>query len=90
MNRRSQHVTVIGCDGRPPGPDATDALAEARTVIGASRHLSAAPIPETAERIELRHLDAALDAIAAREGPTAVLASGDPGFFGIELGRAHV
>jgi hypothetical protein len=22
--RGSQHVTVIGCDGRPPGPDATD------------------------------------------------------------------
>jgi precorrin-6B C5,15-methyltransferase / cobalt-precorrin-6B C5,C15-methyltransferase len=81
--RGSQHVTVIGCDGRPPGPDATDALAEARTVIGAPRHLSAAPIPETAERIELRHLDEALDTIAAREGPTAVLASGDPGFFGI-------
>jgi len=83
MNRGSQHVTVIGCDGRPPGPDATDALAEARTVIGAPRHLSAAPIPETAERIELRHLDETLDTIAAREGPTVVLASGDPGFFGI-------
>lgn len=81
--RGSQHVTVIGCDGRPFGPDATDALAEARTVIGAPRHFSAAPIPETAERIELRNLDEALDAIAAREGPTAVLASGDPGFFGI-------
>ena len=76
-------VTVIGCDGRPLGPDATNALAQARTVIGAPRHLSAAPIPETAERIELRHLDEALDAIATREGPTAVLASGDPGFFGI-------
>src|SRR4029077_9598812 len=47
------------------------------------RHLSAAPIPETAERIELRHLDEALDAVAARAGPTAVLASADPGFFGI-------
>jgi precorrin-6Y C5,15-methyltransferase (decarboxylating) len=76
-------VTVIGCDGRPFGPEATEALAAAGTVIGARRHLSAAPIPETAERIELRHLDEALDAVAAREGPTAVLASGDPGFFGI-------
>ena len=76
-------VTVIGCDGRPFGPEATEALAAAGTVIGAPRHLSAAPIPETAERIELRHLDEALDAVAAREGPTAVLASGDPGFFGI-------
>jgi precorrin-6Y C5,15-methyltransferase (decarboxylating) len=76
-------VTVIGCDGRPFGPAATETLAAADTVIGAPRHLSAAPIPQTAERIELRHLDEALDAIAAREGPTAVLASGDPGFFGI-------
>jgi len=76
-------VTVIGCDSRPFGPEATEALAAAGTVIGAPRHLGAAPIPETAERIELRHLDEALDTIAAREGPTAVLASGDPGFFGI-------
>ena len=81
--RGSQHVTVIGCDGRPPGPDATKALAEARTVIGAPRHLRVAPVPPHAEQLELRHLDEALDAIAAREGPTAVLASGDPGFFGI-------
>ena len=76
-------VTVIGCDGRPFGPDATDALAEARTVIGAPRHLSAAPIPDSAERIELRHLDEALDALSRHPGPTVVLASGDPGFFGI-------
>jgi precorrin-6Y C5,15-methyltransferase (decarboxylating) len=76
-------VTVIGCDGRPFGPDAADALAGARTVIGAPRHLSAAPIPETAERIELRHLDEALDALSQHQGPTVVLASGDPGFFGI-------
>jgi precorrin-6Y C5,15-methyltransferase (decarboxylating) len=77
------NVTVIGRDGRPAGSDATKALAEARTVIGAPRHLSAAPIPETAERIELKHLDEALDALGQHEGPTVVLASGDPGFFGI-------
>jgi len=76
-------VTVIGCDGRPFAPEAAEALATAQRVIGAPRHLDAAPIPATAERIELRHLDEALDAIAARVGPTAVLASGDPGFFGI-------
>jgi precorrin-6Y C5,15-methyltransferase (decarboxylating) len=74
---------VIGCDGRPPGPDVTKALAEARTVVGAPRHLRVAPVPPHAEQLELRHLGEALDAIAAREGPTVVLASGDPGFFGI-------
>jgi precorrin-6B C5,15-methyltransferase / cobalt-precorrin-6B C5,C15-methyltransferase len=83
MNRGSQHVTVIGCDGRPFGPDATDALASARLVIGAPRHLRVAPVPAHAEQRELKQLDDALDAIAGHAGPTVVLASGDPGFFGI-------
>ena len=38
----SAQVTVIGCDGRPFGPEAAAALAEARLVIGAPRHLNAA------------------------------------------------
>ena len=40
-------VTVIGCDGRPFGPEAADALAAAERVIGAPRHLDAAPVPAT-------------------------------------------
>jgi precorrin-6Y C5,15-methyltransferase (decarboxylating) len=83
MNQQGVNVTVIGCDGRPAGSDATKALAEARTVIGAPRHLRLALVPPHAEQIELRHLDEALDAIATHKGPTVVLASGDPGFFGI-------
>jgi precorrin-6B C5,15-methyltransferase / cobalt-precorrin-6B C5,C15-methyltransferase len=74
-------VTVIGCDGRPLGPEATAALAAARTVIGAPRHRKLAPAQ--AELIELKHLDEALDVLSNRPGPVAVLASGDPGFFGI-------
>jgi len=90
---RNQHVTVIGCDGRPFGPEAAAALAAAERVIGAPRHLRQVPVPagrelegrelEGRELIELKHLDEALDAVAAHQGPTAVLASGDPGFFGI-------
>jgi precorrin-6B C5,15-methyltransferase / cobalt-precorrin-6B C5,C15-methyltransferase len=76
-------ITVIGCDGRPPSPDATAALAAARTVVGAPRHLEAAAIPANAERVEIKHLDEALDTLSTRPGPAAVLASGDPGFFGI-------
>jgi precorrin-6B C5,15-methyltransferase / cobalt-precorrin-6B C5,C15-methyltransferase len=83
MSPEVTEVTVIGCDGRPFGPEAAQALAAARLVIGAPRHLAAAAIPPGAERIEIKHLDAALDALAARSGPIAVLASGDPGFFGI-------
>ena len=81
--RGSQQVTVIGCDGRPFAPEATEALASAQLVVGAPRHLDTATIPAHAQRIELKHLDEALDAIASHKGPTAVLASGDPGFFGI-------
>jgi len=76
-------VTVIGCDGRPLGPEAADALARAERVIGAPRHLSTVPIPAGAGRIELKHLDEALDALGQHEGPAVLLASGDPGFFGI-------
>ena len=79
----SPEVTVIGCDGRPFGPEAAQALSRAERVAGAPRHLAAAPIPENAERIEIKQLDQALDALAAGQRRTAVLASGDPGFFGI-------
>jgi precorrin-6B C5,15-methyltransferase / cobalt-precorrin-6B C5,C15-methyltransferase len=79
--RGSQHVTVIGCDGRPAVAEAAKALAGARTVIGTLRHLRL--VPDGKEFIELKHVDEALDAIAALPGPIAVLASGDPGFFGI-------
>ena len=75
------NVTVIGCDGRPPGPEAAAALNAARTVVGAARHRHL--VPEGTEFIELKQLSAALDAIAAGTGDVAVLASGDPGFFGI-------
>ncbi len=78
-------VTVIGCDGRGPSPEAAAALAAAELVVGAPRHLDAGDIPDRAERLELKRLDDALDAIVARasSGQVAVLASGDPGFFGI-------
>ena len=56
-------VTVIGCDGRPFGPEATAALARAERVIGAPRHLRLIPALDGKELIELKHLDEALDAL---------------------------
>jgi len=76
-------VTVIGCDGRPLSAAAASALAAASRVAGAPRHLGAVALPPGAQRIELTPLPAALDAICGGHGPVAVLASGDPGFFGI-------
>jgi precorrin-6Y C5,15-methyltransferase (decarboxylating) len=76
-------ITVIGVDGAPLPPAATQALAAASAVAGAPRHLAVTPLPPESDRIPLRRLEVALDAICAHPGPVAVLASGDPGFFGI-------
>jgi precorrin-6Y C5,15-methyltransferase (decarboxylating) len=76
-------VTVIGCDGTALTPAASAALAGASVVAGAGRHLAGVTVPAAAERIVIQHLDTALDAICAARGPAAVLASGDPGFFGV-------
>ncbi len=84
LNEQGMNVTVIGCDGRPFAPEATAALAAARAVVGAPRHLRLVPDgKEGKELIELKHLDEALDTLSTATTPTVVLASGDPGFFGI-------
>jgi precorrin-6Y C5,15-methyltransferase (decarboxylating) len=76
-------VTVIGCDGQPLPPAAAHALAAASAVAGAPRLLASSALPAEAEHIPIKRLDLALDTICAHPGPVAVLASGDPGFFGI-------
>ncbi|MER6092972.1 precorrin-6y C5,15-methyltransferase (decarboxylating) subunit CbiE [Streptomyces bluensis] len=85
-------ITVIGTGtGAPLTPDATEALAGATVVVGARRHLEATGLPRTVERIVLGPLAPALDAIQEHlekgekdeERRIVVLASGDPGFFGI-------
>jgi precorrin-6Y C5,15-methyltransferase (decarboxylating) len=76
-------VTVIGCDGSPLPAEAAAVIAAASLVIGARRHLAAAAVPGSAKQAELTRLDDALEEICQAPGPVAVLASGDPGFFGI-------
>ena len=90
-------ITVVGMDGSPLSPPAEAALAAATLVAGARRHLAAVPalaaapiraaatpngLPQ-AQVIVLGELAPALDALAAHDGAAVVLASGDPGFFGI-------
>lgn len=75
-------ITVLGTGtgGPPPVVGAAD------LVVGAARHLDAAELPAGARRLVLGPLAPALDGIAActAEGRrVVVLASGDPGFFGI-------
>lgn len=76
-------VTVVGVDDRAPAPWVTRRLAAATLVVGAARHLDAVPVPARARRHVLGGLTAGLDAVAGHAGPVVVLASGDPGFFGI-------
>ncbi|MFF4020427.1 precorrin-6y C5,15-methyltransferase (decarboxylating) subunit CbiE [Streptomyces sp. NPDC001843] len=77
-------ITVVGTGTGAP-VDA-DAVAGAELVVGGRRHLDAVALPGTAERIVLGPLAPALDAIGEYVGKdrrVVVLASGDPGFFGI-------
>ncbi|MHB1535757.1 MAG: precorrin-6y C5,15-methyltransferase (decarboxylating) subunit CbiE [Acidimicrobiales bacterium] len=89
-------LSVVGLvGGMAFGPAAADAIGTAEVLVGAPRHLAAVAGAPGAERIELRGpLPAALDAVAeqARRGRrVCLLASGDPGFFGIvrALGQRH-
>lgn len=76
-------ITVIGLDGSPLAPADSAALAAATLVVGGRRQLAAAPPPPGAAVVELGPLAPAVTALAGHDGDAVVLASGDPGFFGI-------
>jgi precorrin-6Y C5,15-methyltransferase (decarboxylating) len=76
-------VSVIGVNGGPLSARARERLAAATLVVGARRHLDAVPVPGQARIHQLRDVEAAVDAVARAGGRTVVLATGDPGFFGI-------
>jgi precorrin-6Y C5,15-methyltransferase (decarboxylating) len=76
-------ITVIGVDGSPLAPADSAAIAQATLVVGGRRQLAAAPRNPGATVVELGPLDQALNALAGHSGDAVVLASGDPGFFGI-------
>jgi precorrin-6B C5,15-methyltransferase / cobalt-precorrin-6B C5,C15-methyltransferase len=78
-------VTVIGVDGSELPPGGAELVGKAALVVGGRRHLDA-HAPQGARGIELGPLEPALAELAAHpdtEGPAVVLASGDPGYFGI-------
>jgi precorrin-6B C5,15-methyltransferase / cobalt-precorrin-6B C5,C15-methyltransferase len=82
-------ITVVGLDGRPLSEEALAALSSAGQVLGGGRHLDAVAhlLPPSATPVPLTGDLSALGNVDAR---TVVLASGDPGFFGIVRRlRAH-
>jgi precorrin-6Y C5,15-methyltransferase (decarboxylating) len=74
-------ITVVGCDGGPLPPGADALLADATLIAGAARHLE--PVKSDAERIVLGDVASAVRRLSTHDGQAVVLASGDPGFFGI-------
>ena len=77
-------ITVIGVGPSPLSELARGRLTGAGLVVGGRRQLAAAGAFDAPRLVELGgDLEPALDAIAASTVPVAVLASGDPGFFGI-------
>ena len=76
-------ITVIGLDGGPPGPEVEETVRGAVLVVGGRRHLASLGVEDRRADILEGDLSGALSRIDGADGPVVVLASGDPGFFGI-------
>jgi precorrin-6Y C5,15-methyltransferase (decarboxylating) len=77
-------ITVIGLDGSPLSALAEERLAQASLVMGGRRHLREVPVPRGTPTVALRDDPIeALRQVVEAEGDVVVLASGDPGFFGV-------
>lgn len=76
-------VAVLGVHGGRVPPGTEPLLDRATLVVGGTAQLEALAPPHARTLAVQDGLGAALDALAAEEGPACVLASGDPGFFGI-------
>ena len=77
-------ITVVGWDGGPLSAHVRARLDAAVLVLGGRRHLREVDLPEGTRRLALRDDPlGAVQAVVDAEGPVVVLASGDPGFFGI-------
>jgi precorrin-6Y C5,15-methyltransferase (decarboxylating) len=76
-------ITVIGLDGGRLDAEAEALLSEAALVVGGERHLRSVDVEPGRAVVLKGDLPKTLDRIEETEGPVVVLASGDPGFFGI-------
>jgi precorrin-6B C5,15-methyltransferase / cobalt-precorrin-6B C5,C15-methyltransferase len=76
-------ITVVGLDGRPLGEEVERLVRDAALVAGGGRHLKILGVGRERAVVLKGDLSEALARIEGTEGPVVVLASGDPGFFGI-------
>lgn len=77
-------ITVVGLDGSPLSPVARRRIAAASLVMGGRRHLREVQVPDGIPTVALRDdPDEAVRRVVEVDGDAVVLASGDPGLFGI-------
>ena len=77
-------ITVVGVDGTGLPAGAQDRLDRAALVVGGRWHLEQLALPEHVRTVVLRDdVPGALRQVADEPGDVVVLASGDPGFFGV-------
>jgi precorrin-6B C5,15-methyltransferase / cobalt-precorrin-6B C5,C15-methyltransferase len=80
---RREPITVVGLDGRPLDGETGRLLRDAVLVVGGERHLEILGVERERAVILKGDLSEARERIEGTNGPIVVLASGDPGFFGI-------
>ncbi len=80
---RREPIVVLGLDGRPQGDEIERLVRGAGLVVGGGRHLERFGVDLDRTVVLEGDLSVALERIEATEGSVVVLASGDPGFFGI-------
>jgi precorrin-6B C5,15-methyltransferase / cobalt-precorrin-6B C5,C15-methyltransferase len=83
VEERLSRITVIGLDGSALSAGARGSIEEAALVVGGSRHLETLGVEPERAAVLKGDLSEALGRIEETAGPVVVLASGDPGFFGI-------
>ena len=76
-------ISVVGLDGGPLDPGAEALVREAALVAGGRRHLGELGVEGDRSVPLVGDLSEAVEKMGEVDGPVAVLASGDPGFFGI-------
>ncbi|MGI8540984.1 MAG: precorrin-6y C5,15-methyltransferase (decarboxylating) subunit CbiE [Rubrobacteraceae bacterium] len=83
QNPATARIAVIGLDGGVMSSETASLLEDASLVAGGERHLKEAGIERGRSVVLKGDLSEAMTRIEAEKGLVAVLASGDPGFFGI-------
>jgi precorrin-6B C5,15-methyltransferase / cobalt-precorrin-6B C5,C15-methyltransferase len=79
----AEPITVVGLDGGPLSDAAAEAVRDATLLIGADQHVSALPDGLASAPLTNGVRVGLVEDLRGHEGPAVVLATGDPGFFGV-------